>query len=73
MDIHEHGVNRVGKAVRVFSQPGEGRIAFLEVTATGNLMTTTIDSNGVSAHSRHTVAMGELLASQFYGTCVTKQ
>ena len=46
-------------------------ISFLEVTATGNVMTTTIDSNKTSVHSRHTV-IGGLIPSQYYGACIYK-
>lgn len=48
------------------------RLAFLEVTATGNLMTTAIDSKLNSVHSRNTVMFGELLPSQYYGKCEIK-
>ena len=50
----------------------EDRIAFLEVTTTGNLMTTTIDSKLNSVHSRNTVMLGEIIPSQYYGECVAK-
>ena len=50
----------------------EDRAAFLEVTPTGNLMTTAVDSNLNSVHSRNTVMYGELLPSQYYGKCVVK-
>jgi len=48
------------------------RVAFFEITATGNLMTTAIDSKLNSVHSRNTVMYGELLPSQYYGKCVVK-
>ncbi len=48
------------------------RVAFLEVTATGNIMTTAIDSKFNSVHSRNTVMYGELLPSQYYGKCIVK-
>lgn len=45
--------------------------SFLEITATGNVMSTTIDSNKTSVHSRHTV-IGGLIPSQYYGACIYK-
>lgn len=48
------------------------RIAFIEVTASGNIMTTAIDSKFNSVHSRNTIMYGELLPSQYYGKCVVK-
>lgn len=48
-------------------------ISFVEITGLGNVMTTTIDSNMKAVHSRNTVGiLGELLPSQFYGSCVVK-
>lgn len=44
-------------------------VTFIETTAVGNVMTTTIDSKLVSVHSRHSILLGELLPSQYYGTC----
>jgi len=48
------------------------QLAFLEVTATGNLMTTAIDSKHNSVHSRNSVMFGEMLPSQYYGKCEVK-
>ena len=48
------------------------RLVFIELTATGNIMTTTIDSKLQTVHSRHTVVFGELLPSQYYGNCIIK-
>ena len=48
------------------------RVTFFEVTATGNIMTTAIDSKLNSVHSRNTVMYGELLPSQYYGRCIVK-
>ncbi len=44
-------------------------VSFIEVTSAGNVMTTVVDKDGKSAHSRGTVIGGELRASQYYGTC----
>lgn len=48
------------------------RIAFVEITATQNIMTTTIDTGLGSVHSRHTVLAGKLIPSQYYGECDIK-
>lgn len=50
----------------------QDRIAFLEITDTGNFMSTAIDSKLNSVHSRNTVMFGELLPSQYYGKCVIR-
>lgn len=50
---------------------GEG-FTFIEVTAVGNVMTTTVDTKGGSVHSRNTVLHGELIPSQYYGICEFK-
>lgn len=48
------------------------QIAFVEVTATGNIMTTAIDSKLNTVHSRNSVMFGEMLPSQYYGKCKVK-
>ena len=53
-------------------QNTSGGLSFLEVTGTGNLMTTAIDTKGESVHSRNTLMGGELIPSQYYGECETK-
>ncbi len=50
----------------------KGQLAFIELTTTGNIMTTSIDSKLKSVHSRNTVIFGELLPSQYYGKCEVK-
>lgn len=47
--------------------------SFLEVTPAQNLMTTSIDKHLKSIHSRHTNIDGELVPSQYYGTCIMKK
>ncbi|MBZ0105158.1 MAG: hypothetical protein K8H84_05965 [Sulfuricella denitrificans] len=48
------------------------QLAFLEVTSTGNIMTTAIDRKLNSVHSRNSVMFGEMLPSQYYGKCKVK-
>ena len=50
-----------------------GGIAFVEVTGSGNVMTTAIDNAGNSVHSRNTSIGGELIPTQYYGKCEVKQ
>lgn len=50
---------------------GEG-VSFVEVTPAGNVMTTVVDSKGTSIHSRHTIMAGEVVPSQYYGSCKTQ-
>ena len=48
------------------------QVAFIEVTTSGNIMTTAIDSNLNSVHSRNSVMLGKMLPSQYYGKCEVK-
>ncbi len=52
--------------------PTDDGISFLEVTGTGNLMTTAIDKKRKSVHSRNTIMFGELIPTQYYGKCEVK-
>ena len=62
--------NNGSSKVTGFWNPGQQGVGFLEVTQTGNLMTTTIDSLRKSVHSRHTIIGGRLVPQQYYGECV---
>ena len=48
---------------------GDEHISFIEITASNNVMSTAITNSGVSVHSRNTVLSGDLVPSQYYGTC----
>ena len=61
-----------GTLIDVHRIENQNQISFLEITPSGNIMTTAIDSNLNSVHSRNTVTLGEILPSQYYGTCVVK-
>jgi uncharacterized protein YuzE len=50
----------------------EGQVSFIELTSTGNVMTTTIAGDLKSVHSRNSVVVGDLTPSQYYGTCQAK-
>ena len=47
-------------------------LTFIEITTAGNVMTTTIDSQGNTVHSRNTVITGKLVPTQYYGKYETK-
>lgn len=49
--------------------PTGGGFTFIEINERGNVLTTTVDMHGKSAHSRNTILDGELVPSQFYGIC----
>ena len=52
---------------------GTGGTTFVERLSTGAVQSTTIDSDGDAVHSRHTMILGELVPSQYYGTCKKEQ
>lgn len=52
--------------------PTGGGFTFVEINERGNVLTTTVDIHGKSAHSRNTILDSELIPSQFYGTCYYK-
>ena len=49
-----------------------GGMSFIEITKTGNIMTTTITSSRQAVHSRNSNILGELVPSQQYGECDIK-
>jgi hypothetical protein len=49
--------------------PTGGGFTFVEVNEIGNVLTTTVDIHGKSAHSRNTILDSQLIPSQFYGEC----
>lgn len=54
---------------KVFAQKGSEAITFLEPLPSGAVQVTIVDENGSSAHSRHSIIIGDLVPSQYYGTC----
>lgn len=66
--------NQRSTEVRAFrSGVSKEGLTFMEITPDGNVMTTTVlDPKGDSVHSRNTVVAGELVPTQYYGTCVFK-
>jgi hypothetical protein len=60
------GDNGTSEVQMIQSRAG---ISFLEVTGSGNLMTTAVDLSGTSVHSRNALLDGGLVASQSYGWC----
>lgn len=47
-------------------------VSFLEVTDVGNVMVTTIADNMKTVHSRNGIISGDLIPSQYYGSCALK-
>ena len=48
---------------------GDKGVTFLEELVTGAVQSTTVQLDGRAVHSRHTIILGELVPSQYYGTC----
>lgn len=65
------GNNGSSKVMGFWNQNGEG-VSFVEVTPVGNIMTTVIDSNRASIHSRHAILSGHVVPSQYYGRCLVQ-
>ncbi len=68
-DTSEAQVIRKNSVKDVDLYPTGGGFTFIEVNEHGNVLTTTVDIHGKSAHSRNTILDSELIPSQFYGTC----
>jgi hypothetical protein len=51
--------------------PSELIFTFIEITDIKNVMTTTIVKNGDSVHSRNSTLPSKIIASQYYGNCLT--
>lgn len=59
-------------STEVNKRESSNQITFLEVTATGNIMSTAIDGKLNSVHSRNSVISGKMIPSQYYGKCEIK-
>ncbi len=53
----------------VFLSKGSYGATFLEVLQTGAVQSTTVALDGGAVHSRHTMIGGDLVPSQYYGSC----
>ena len=71
LDSETHKVNMIGSSGsgEVSMVNNDSGMTFVEITATGNVMTTTISDNLRSVHSRHSIMTGDLIPSQYYGQC----
>ena len=56
----------------VYVIPNDGGLTFIEITGTGNVMTTVILFTGPSVHSRSGIMLGKIIPSQYYGSCIIK-
>lgn len=52
--------------------PNADGLTLVEITGSGNVMTTVITSKGKSVHSRGGILFGDLVPSQYYGSCRKK-
>ncbi len=68
-ETSEAKVIRKNGITEVDLYPTGGGFTFIEINERGNVLTTTVDIHGKSAHSRNTILDSELIPSQFYGTC----
>ena len=48
---------------------GYDGLTFLEFLPAGAVQSTTVAKNGAAVHSRHTLLFGDLMPTQYYGTC----
>jgi hypothetical protein len=62
--------NNGSAEVRPFVQ--EDGFTLVEVTDVGNIMVTAITKDGRTVHSRTGIILGEIVPSQYYGTCKTR-
>jgi len=68
-----HVIGNEGKdRVRVIPSGVKGSISFIEITGTGSVITTAIDSSGESVLSRNIIINGEITPTQCYGECEFK-
>ena len=49
---------------------GYDGLTFLEFLPAGAVQSTTVAKNGAAVHSRHTLMFGDLVPTQYYGTCL---
>jgi len=68
---HIRGIEGTDRVAMIPSAVGRG-ISFIEITAAGNVMTTTIDSIGESVHSRNIIINGKIAPTHCYGECEIK-
>ena len=52
--------------------PNTEGLTLVEITDSGNVMTTAITSKGKSVHSRGSIVFNDLVPSQYYGSCQKK-
>jgi hypothetical protein len=64
-------IGNVGSS-EVSSVPNAEGITLVEITSSGNVMTTVITAKGKSVHSRGSIVFGDLVPSQYYGSCLKK-
>lgn len=61
--------NNGKEPVAVIPGIGENEFTFIEITSSGNVVTTTIASNKKAVSSRNMIILKDIIPSQFYGYC----
>jgi len=61
--------NNGSTEVALFSRADDQGFNIVETSNSGNMMVTTILLSGASVHSRNSAIMGEIIPSQYYGSC----
>lgn len=69
LDVSSAKILRKNSENEVQLYPSGGGFTFVEVTEDENILSTTVDVKGRSVHSRNTIIAGDLVPSQFYGSC----
>lgn len=59
-------------SVEVRWLPQESGLTLVEITDVGNVMVTAITTNGQSVHSRTGILSGDIVPSQYYGSCTIR-
>jgi hypothetical protein len=62
--------NNGSSEVKLFAN--DDGFTLVEITEAGNVMVTAITYKGKSVHSRSTMMVGDIVPSQYYGSCVKK-
>jgi len=63
-----------GVVVECVGVANDGAFSWIEITKSGNVMTTTVGDNGSAVHSRHVwvPAQKQFIPSQWYGSCTSQ-
>ncbi len=67
-------LGNTGDVVECGGVANDGAFSWIEITKSGNIMSTTVGDNGVAVHSRHVwvPAAKQFIPSQWYGRCTSQ-